>query len=133
MADACPGCGEPAYRRRGGSWACPTADCPQKPQNRPLSDAGPDPPRRAAKVESVQWGMGDALLIAWFEEWSTSPAAPVEPFSYVPWIRILNPTRFYASVHAAIARGPRDWKARHGVLQSELRQLQRWASAQGGD
>ena len=48
---------------------------------------------------------------------------PAEPFELNPWATIVDRTRFLKSLQADIRRGPTGPRARHGVLQADLRHL----------
>ena len=88
------------------------------------SSQGGYPENRWYNVENrpqtpPEWDTETAVLVRWFEVALLSAS----PFDLQPYIRIVNPTRFYRSLRIDIAAGPAGPRARTGAMQADLRRL----------
>ena len=80
----------------------------------------PIPPARLADSPGT-WNAEAAELVTWFQ--NTGDRLPVEPFDLCSGCRVVEPSRFYASLRSEIATGPTAPRARLGTLQADLRRL----------
>ena len=80
----------------------------------------PIPPARSAD-SPASWDADAAELVAWFQ--NAGDSLPVEPFDLCSGCRVVEPSRFYASLRSEIATGPTAPRARLGTLQADLRRL----------
>ncbi|MGH7856955.1 MAG: hypothetical protein ACREQY_06445, partial [Candidatus Binatia bacterium] len=76
---------------------------------------------------------GDAAeLIAWFTQALEAARLPREPFDLTRWARIGEPAKWYATLEADIAAGPRGARGRNGVVLEDLEALRRHVGRQYG-
>ena len=80
----------------------------------------PIPPTRPADLPAM-WDGDAAELVTWFQ--TAGDRLPVEPFDLCSGCRVVEPSRFYASLRSEIAAGPTAPRARLGTLQADLRRL----------
>ena len=80
----------------------------------------PIPPARLADSPAT-WDADAAELIDWFR--ANRDRLPVELFDLCSGCRVVEPSRFYASLRSEIATGPTAPRARLGTLQADLRRL----------
>ena len=82
-------------------------------------------PKSVVSVKSVStgteadWDAETAGIIEWFK--ATSP--PSEPFELFPHVQVIHPGRWWQTLKADIAAGPRGPRARYGALQEDLKRL----------
>lgn len=77
------------------------------------------------REQSAGWDAETARLIAWFVE----ARPPARPFELMPGVTVMQPARWWTSIHADIAEGPRGPRARWGALQANLRRACRVSGA----
>ncbi|MFM9964458.1 MAG: hypothetical protein ACKV2Q_24925 [Planctomycetaceae bacterium] len=71
--------------------------------------------------DPATWNAETAELLAWFQ--NAGGSLPVEPFDLCSGCRVVELSRFYASLGREIDRGPTGMRARLGTLQADLRRL----------
>ena len=87
------------------------------------SEWQPSPIPSARLADSpTTWDAVAAELVTWFQ--TAGDRLPVEPFDLCSGCRVVEPSRFYASLRSEIATGPTAPRARLGTLQADLRRLQ---------
>lgn len=69
-----------------------------------------------------EWSPERAELIGWFQ--LNVGRLPRGPFVFVPGVTVEDPEVLYRSLAMDIAAGPAGARARHGILQNDLRRLQ---------
>ena len=80
----------------------------------------PIPPTRPTDSPAT-WNADAAELVTWFQ--ANRDRLPVEPFDLCSGCRVVEPSRFYASLRSEIATGPTAPRAKLGTLQADLRRL----------
>jgi hypothetical protein len=73
-----------------------------------------------------------AELAVWFRQARAASRLPVEPFDLAPWAHVTDLGRFYTSLEADLADGPRAARSRLGGLADDLGRL-REVTEQGSD
>jgi hypothetical protein len=76
-----------------------------------------------SKEPNVAWDADSQSLIDWYR--AHRSRFPASPFKMGPWIRVMEPVRFFAMIDVDIAAGPLGSKAMRGVLQEDLRRLRK--------
>jgi hypothetical protein len=84
----------------------------EKPLAAPLPSL-PIVPRITAWPDDVQ------QHIDWFNSWEGTS----QPFTLYPWIKITDPSVYFASLRADLSAGPRGTRARYGAVQDDLQRL----------
>ena len=78
---------------------------------------------RACKQEAVQILQGWPVEVQTLLDWFRSAPIPQAPFQLNACTTVINADAFYAALRREIESGPRGARARHGALQSDLRDL----------
>lgn len=100
----------------------PSADITQHQENAMTSQAMKiDKPIQVSDDDEFQ--PEDKKLIDWF---FNEKQLPINPFCLSVEATATDPLKFYESLKASIARGPRDCRARTGALQGDIRKLRRY-------